>query len=515
MQNSDVEQLGRLLHSHFPIVVLESEEEERCLKLLAHAAGDCALQAQRWSIASGFEALKTAMFSARPLSLHDNDAPQTDIPDRDPREALESAAKRLSNTLLVLLDFHPYLECPRVVRQLKEFALASRQTGNKIALLGHSVPVPAEIQKLSMPFTVSLPTADHIKMLIEREAKLHTIRHKTREVTIDPKAQSLLVRNLTGVTYTDAERLVRNAIQTDNAITQSDVADVMHAKYELINQGGALSFEYDTRSFDDVGGFNYLKAWIDKRRSAILGSDVNTDRPKGLMLLGVQGCGKSLCARAIAGQIGVPLIRFDIGAVFNKFIGESERNIREILRSAEVLAPCVLWIDEIEKAISGTHDTTGASQRVLATLLSWMQENSKGVFIVATANDVQRLPPEIMRKGRLDEVFFVDLPTQQARVEITRSVLTRRSIDVAPFDLDAIATRSEGFSGAEIEQAVVAATYNIHSGNTLKTIDIIREISLTQPLSVVRREAITALRQWAHTRTVDVDQGPHSQSIAV
>ncbi len=514
MQKSDVEQLGQLLHSHFPIVVLESDEEERCLKLLAHAAGDCALQAQRWSIASGFDALKTTAFSARPLSLRDSDAPQTEIPDRDPREALESAAKRLSQTMLVLLDFHPYLECPRVVRQLKEFAHASSQTGNKIALLGHTVPVPAEIQKLSMPFTVSLPSADHIETLIEREAKLHTIRHKTREVAIDPKAQALLVRNLTGVTYTDAERLVRNAIQTDNAITQSDVADVMRAKYELINQGGALSFEYDTRSFDDIGGFRYLKTWIDKRRSAILGTEQTGDRPKGLMLLGVQGCGKSLCARAIAGQIGVPLIRFDIGAIFNKFIGESERNIREMLRSADVLAPCVLWIDEIEKAISGTNDTTGASQRVLGTLLSWMQENTNGVFIVATANDVQRLPPEIMRKGRLDEVFFVDLPTQQAREEITRSVLTRRAVDVEHFDLNAIARGSDGFSGAEIEQAVIAASYNVRSGNTLQTVDVLRELSLTQPLSVLRREAITALRDWAHTRTVDVDQGPQSPQIA-
>ncbi|MEM6985251.1 MAG: AAA family ATPase [Pseudomonadota bacterium] len=514
MHGSDVEQLERLLHAHFPVLVLESDEEERCLSLIAHAAGQCGLDAQRWSIASGFQSLKTTQFAARPLALEGLDAPQTEHPDKDPEDALATITSRFKNTVIVLLDFHPYFESPRVVRQLKELALAANRHGNKMVLLSHAVPVPPEIQKLSAPFTVSLPTAQHIEELIDREAKLHKIREKTHDVAIDPKAKSLLVRNLTGITYTDAERLVRNAIQTDDAITQSDLSEVMRAKYDLISNDGALSFEYDTRTFDDIGGFTYLKSWLNTRRTPIVDGDETTDRPKGMMLLGVQGCGKSLCARAVAGQLGVPLIRFDIGAVYNKFIGESERNIREMLRSADVLAPCVLWIDEIEKAISGGQDTTGASQRVLGTLLSWMQDNNRGVFIVATANDVTRLPPEIMRKGRLDEVFFVDLPTHTARKAIVAAVLGRRGQSVEQFDLDSIAAHSDGFSGAEIEQAIVSANYGITSGNSLMTVDIVTELGRTQPLSVLRRNAVSELRAWAQERTVDADTGPTRPDIA-
>ncbi|MEM7378447.1 MAG: AAA family ATPase [Pseudomonadota bacterium] len=514
MHGSDVEQLEQLLHAHFPVLVLESDEEERCLSLIALAAGHCRLGAQRWSIASGFQPLKAGQFASRPLSLQGEDAPLTELPDRDPEQALDAAATRFQDTVIVLLDFHPYFESPRVVRLLKELALSANRQGNKIVLLSHAVPVPPEVQKLTTPFTVSLPTAQHIEELIEREVKLHKIREKTPEVAIDPKAKSLLVRNLTGITYTDAERLVRNAIQTDDAITQSDLAEVMRAKYDLISKDGALSFEYDTRDFDDIGGFSYLKDWLNTRKHAIVGNDPSADRPKGMMLLGVQGCGKSLCARAVAGQLGVPLIRFDIGAVYNKFIGESERNIRELLRSADVLAPCVLWIDEIEKAISGGQDNTGASQRVLGTLLSWMQENTRGVFIVATANDVTRLPPEIMRKGRLDEVFFVDLPTHDARKAIVAAVLARRGLAADGFDLDQIAAHSDGFSGAEIEQAIVSANYSIGSGDALMTVDVVTELGRTQPLSVLRRNAVGELRAWAHERTVDADSGPNRPDLA-
>ncbi|MEM8563836.1 MAG: AAA family ATPase, partial [Pseudomonadota bacterium] len=277
--------------------------------------------------------------------------------------------------------------------------------------------------------------------------------------------------------------------------------------YRMISRGGALQFEYDTARFNDLAGFKQLKSWLELRKPFFIGSPAgDIDVPKGILLLGVQGCGKSLAAKAVAGAWGVPLLRLDVGALFNKFVGESERNVREALQSADVLAPCVLWIDEIEKAISGQNDDTGTSSRILGTLLTWMAEKTSRVFIVATSNDIQRLPPELVRKGRLDEIFFVDLPQASSRKEIFRLHIGKRGHDATEFDFDRLATASEGFSGAEIEQAVVAATYRAHAdGGPMLEAHLHKELSSTKPLSVVRQEAIEALRSWAAGRTVNVE----------
>jgi len=231
------------------------------------------------------------------------------------------------------------------------------------------------------------------------------------------------------------------------------------------------------------------------------------DRPKGILLLGVQGCGKSLAARALSGQLGIPLIRLDFGSLFNKYVGESEKNIREALRSAEVMSPCVLWIDELEKSITSGSDDTGASSRILSYLLNWMQENKSGTFVVATANDITALPPELIRKGRLDEIYFVDLPNISVRIDILKAVLSKRNLSTDVKSLARIANACPGFSGAEIEQAVVAAIYDSSYNNTPLCADsIIHELQQTQPLSVVRAESIGALRHWAANRTVPVDE---------
>ena len=276
----------------------------------------------------------------------------------------------------------------------------------------------------------------------------------------------------------------------------------------MLNRRGALQFEYDTARFSDVGGLARLKKWLTQRRPAFE-RDITAshlDAPKGILLLGIQGCGKSLAAKATAGIFGVPLLRLDFGAIYDKYHGETERKLRESLKTADVMSPCVLWIDEIEKGIAGRGGETGTSQRVLGTFLTWMAERKSQVFIVATANDISTLPPELVRKGRFDEIFFVDLPGPKIRAAILAIHLTNRKQALGNFDIDGLAKAMEGFSGAEVEQAVVSALYAAHAKNQpLVTEHISEEIGQTRPLSVVMREKIATMRDWAAGRTVPCD----------
>jgi SpoVK/Ycf46/Vps4 family AAA+-type ATPase len=290
-------------------------------------------------------------------------------------------------------------------------------------------------------------------------------------------------------------------------ITQDDIPRVLKAKHDLLSQGGLLNLELDTAQFSDVAGVKQLKRWLNQRKPAFLGAPeaAGLDAPKGIMLLGVQGCGKSLAAKAVAGTWGLPLLHLDFGSLYNKYIGETERNLREALKTADAMTPCILWIDEIEKSVStdsGDADG-GASQRLLSTLLTWMAERKSRVFIVATANDIQALPPELVRKGRLDEIFFVDLPDAESREEILRIHLDRRKQDPARFDLARLAAACAGFSGAEIEQVVVSALYEaVAEQQPLSDALLAAEIGRTRPLSVVMGEKLQALRTWAADRTV-------------
>jgi SpoVK/Ycf46/Vps4 family AAA+-type ATPase len=282
----------------------------------------------------------------------------------------------------------------------------------------------------------------------------------------------------------------------------------MQAKYELLNRGGALHFEYDTARFRDVGGLSRLQAWLSQRKSAFRGDQdaVHLDIPKGVLLLGVQGCGKSLAAKATASIFGVPLLRLDFGTIYDKYHGETERKLRESLQTADVMSPCVLWIDEIEKGIAGRGGETGTTQRVLGTFLTWMAERKSQVFVVATANDISTLPAELVRKGRFDEIFFVDLPDMKTRASILAIHLSRRNQPLKNFDIESLASEMDGFSGAEVEQAVVAGLYAAHAvGKPLSTVHILEEVRQTRPLSVVMAERIAAMREWAAGRTVPCD----------
>lgn len=506
---ADQKSLEALIESHFPIIVIETKEEQRVVDLIKNTALDSENGIQIWTAGEGLKNHLLSGFSGleiQGLELQDYKETKFDA-TTDPDEMLLKIKKSIKKSLVILLDFHHFISNPKTLRMLKEVAQRYYIDGNKLIFISHKLSVPEEIKHLCARFQMTLPSADEIHKLIVAEAKIWSHKNDS-SVKADKKAIKLLVQNLLGLTISDAKRFIRNAIYNDGAITHSDIKELMEAKYNLVTKDNILSFEYDTVEFSDIGGLKSLKQWLEKRKSFFLSADKEDllDIPKGIMLLGVQGCGKSMAAKAVAGVWGIPLLRLDIGSLYNKYIGETEKNIRQALKSAQTLSPCVLWIDEIEKGISTGSDDNGTSNRLLGTLLTWMAENKSRVFIVATSNNIASLPPELVRKGRLDEIFFVDLPDSQNRKEIAKLHITKRDMKIKDFDLDIIAAECAGFSGAEIEQAIIAARYSSYEDKSaLNTDHIVNEIKQTRPLSIVMAEDIQKLRTWAKSRTVNAN----------
>lgn len=502
---TDAHDLELIVRSHIPIVTIETHEEERAVRLVASVAGRVGRAVKVWSMTEG---LRTHAYPSPTGKLIDElrlerDARPAEGETRDPEAVLRRIKQELGAGVFVLLDFHPHLSDPLIVRLMKEIAQNYAVRAHTLVLVSHALSLPTELSRASARFNLSLPDANVIRRLILEEADLYRTT-SGEKVRADKRAVELLVTNLLGLSMSDCQRLIRNAIRDDGAILAKDVRDIAKAKYALLGQDGALAFEHETANLADVGGLGALKQWLARRREPFLSADdADIDRPKGMLLVGVQGGGKSLAAKACAGIFGVPLLRLDFGALYNKFHGETEKNIREGLKIAAQMAPCVLWMDEIEKGIATNDHDGGTSRRVLATLLTWMAENSARVFIVATANDIHRLPPELIRKGRVDEIFFVDLPGPEARAEIFAIHLKRRGIDGAELDMPGLVAATDGYSGAEIEQIVVSARYAVReTGTPLTAHHILNEIKQTKPLSVVMSDDIAALREWARGRTV-------------
>lgn len=494
---SDGRDLEIVLRSGVPIIVIETAEEARFLRLLTQIAVDSPAEGYRplfrWSITDGLQRLDLELEPQRHAI--------------EPQDVLGHIRAVTKPGIYALLDFHPFLEDPVNTRLLKDIAMSAGATRSVVVLVSHRIDLPSELTGFSARFEMQLPDADARRRLIMRVVAEHQEELSNRRIEIDGKALELLIQNLSGLNHADAERLARNAIVDDGALTHSDLPGVMQAKYALLNHSGVLSFEYDTAKFDDIAGFDNVKRWLSHRQSAFSNEHPEgLDPPKGILLLGVQGCGKSLAAKAAASVLGVPLLRLDFGTLYNKYHGETERNLRDALSTAETLSPCVLWLDEIEKGVAVQGSDTGTSQRVLGSLLTWMAERKATVLMVATANDIKALPPEMIRKGRFDEIFFVDLPSDEQRARVFEIHLRKRNLDPAAFDLAELAAASAGFSGAEIEQSVVSALYAAHAKQEAATQQhVLGELARTRPLSVVMAERVSALRDWASSRTVPAD----------
>jgi ATPase family associated with various cellular activities (AAA) len=500
-----IDSLDDLIHTATPVVVLETHEEKRVVALFSAVCKRQERALWTWSAAAGLkvvQGLKLALLDWKPEK--EGEAEDT----KELPAALQAVAKMKEPAVVLLLDVHPYLSNPLVARGIKELALQAEPRKVQLALVGHEIAVPEELVPYVSRFDVEPMTLDRVKAVFNDEIARHRQR-KGQGVRGDAAVVSPLTRHLVGLPESSVRHLAR-LVLGDGEINTADLARVLHVKKELMGAAQALQMEHRLPDLDDVAGMAALKRWLAVRREPFLNPDAaGLPPPRGVLLLGVQGAGKSLAAKAIGASWQVPVFRMDFGALFDKYQGESERKLREALRMADAMQPCVLWMDEIEKGLAtgdGGGDGTGAGQRMLGCLLTWMAERRSSVFLVATANNIEALPPELMRKGRFDEIFFVDLPGPDTRAGIFKIHLAKHQIAAQNDALAELAALSEGYAGAEIEAAVVAARYEAHAaGATPTTHMVAQQLIGSKPLSVTRAEAIDGLRAWAADRTVGVE----------
>ena len=494
---SELQDLSSLVRSNTPLIVIETPDEARVVDLFRYVLTNVWRALYRWSITEGL----------RRVDLDREDPAETATDISATLQAIKAHDQR---GIYLLLDAVPYLGYAGTQRMLREILERRGALEHTVVMVGNKIELPPELEALALRFALQLPDENVLLKMVRDEIGLYQRENGGRRVEVDKDALALVLRNLRGLGLGDARRIARQLIFRDGAIGEHDLPELAKLKFELLNKSGHLHFEYDTARFSDIAGLARLKKWVKQRREIFVGGEPppGLDPPKGGLLLGVQGCGKSLAAKAIAGGLGVPLVRLDFGTLYNKFHGETEKNLRDALASAEQVAPCVLWIDEIEKGLasSGGDEDGGVSRRVLGYFLTWMAERKSRVFLVATANAVQQLPAELLRKGRFDEIFFVDLPDAATRGQIFQLHLDKRKVDWSGFSLAALADASAGFSGAEIEQVVVSALYSAHADSApVDEARLLAEIRGTRPLSVLMAEQVQSLRHWASTRTVPAD----------
>ena len=550
-----------LINSSTPIIVMETSEEMHAISLVRAACSELKMATFEWSIADGlvrsgmkesFEGQKIPpqahieqntiwtqagrtvaqmrsalspaaadadrMARAIALSTSGDSAAASGSSIYNTREPVQALANMESMTLeavFILKDFHRHMDDPVVVRRLRDVGQKFAANRRTVIITAPQIAVPAELTTLVEYFDLPLPDQERLHELIHemftRLSKTYTLK-----LELDAAGVDAMSTNLRGLSEEEAERAISQALVTRYALCAESVTDVLDAKKQLLRHSGMLEFIEASDNMAAVGGLENLKHWLGQRRGAWedAAREFGLEPPRGMIILGVQGCGKSLCARAVAGEWKVPLVKFDTSAVYDKYIGETEKRIRKVFQVAEGLAPCVLWIDELEKVFAGSGPDSasadaGVSSRLLASFLSWMQDRKAAVFVAATCNNVSVLPPELIRKGRFDELFFVDLPNQAERKQIFSIQLAKRKRNPAEFDLEKVASAAKGYSGAEIDAAVQGALYGAYSEKKpLATQFLLDALAQTVPLSITRAEEIAALREWARTRAVPASAGP-------
>jgi SpoVK/Ycf46/Vps4 family AAA+-type ATPase len=492
------ETLTHLIRAGNPIISMETPDEPRAVAMLREAADQLSLPLSEWSVTEGLLSMSTV--SSRLL-----------VEPGKLTAALRYIKQSTSPAVYLFKDIGPHCKDAQVVRALRDLYFSSDSRFWTV-VLAEAAALPPEVRRLAVPFDVGWPDEQELEEIVRatfRDVQRRSLEEVESKLT--KRDLEMLVQTLRGLTSEEASRVVAGAIRSDNVLDASDLPRIVEAKRNLLGTMGCLESIAADVSPDEIGGLGNLKRWLNMRRGGFSSRarEFGLDPPRGMLLLGVQGCGKSLCAKVVASAWRMPLMRMDPGVLYQKYIGESEARLREALQQAESMSPVVLWIDEIEKAFaSAASDSAdgGLSQRMFGTLLSWMQDHRAPIFLIATANNLSQLPPELMRKGRFDEIFFVDLPGPPVREMIFSIHLRKRSRDPAVFDLARLTTASEGMSGAEIEQAVISGLYSAFAEKEICTTDhVLAAIQTTQPLSVVMRETVERLRSWASRRCVMAD----------
>jgi SpoVK/Ycf46/Vps4 family AAA+-type ATPase len=510
-------EIETLIRARYPILYIITSEEMRVQNLIVEIAAARQKKVFEWTFSNGIVPAGTSIQS----KTSRNGA------TKDPIAALDHVIERVEPAIFVFKDFHPFLTKNNfaIIRKLKDIALHLKNSFKTIILISPVMEIPAELDKEVTVMNFPQPSKEDLGELLDRitgeVAELKQVR-----VEIDLEGRERLLQAALGLTLGEAENVFAKMIVQNQRLSADHVQEVFAEKQQIIRKSGLLEYYAADEDFASVGGLSVLKDWLNKRALAF--SDearaFGLPAPKGILLLGVQGCGKSLCAKAVSRLWQMPLLRFDMGRMFGSLVGSSEENVRRAIAVAESIAPAVLWVDEIDKAFVGSQSSGvtdgGTTARVFGTFLTWLSEKSAPVFVVATANDVSQLPPELLRKGRLDEIFYVDLPGDVEREEIFRIHLAKRGRNPEVFDLIQMVENSHDFSGAEIEEAIISALYDaFYTRQDLTTEHVLAALQETVPLAKTMSEKITAQRTWAKGRARNASvtrvAGDESSTIAV
>ncbi|MHC4639323.1 MAG: AAA family ATPase [Planctomycetota bacterium] len=494
----DFEQFTQLIKTSYSCISIVTTEERYALDMVQRAARDMHRDMWIWSAAEGVRD-GLAMIEGPPIS--DTDRPE---------EGLSNMAGAKPGSICVTLDLAEHLKNVKALRVLRDMIDLFEKQGSTLVLIDSTDKLPEVVKSYARTFEISFPDEDELKDIVKKTVKRYR-RKKPLEIGITSAGLNAIVRNLRGLTRRQARRIIFDTIADDQRFDDNGVNVVISSKRRMVQSGGLLEYIRTPLDLSEIGGMRNLKRWLKNRKNAFAddAEKFGITAPRGVLMLGVQGAGKSLCAKAIATAWRQPLLRLDPSTLYASFIGESERNLREALKQTEMMSPVILWIDEIEKAFASAASRSadgGLSQRMFGTLLTWLQEREAPVFVVATANDIGALPPELLRKGRFDEIFFVDLPKPEVRKEIFAIHLRKRKRDPEKFDLEELSKASEGYSGAEIEQGIISALHEAYAGKSeLDTDRILTALKNSPPLSVTMAESVQNLLAWSKGRCVPAD----------
>jgi AAA+ superfamily predicted ATPase len=494
------DELEVLIRARYPVIYVVSWEEERVEKELARVAAARNKKFHVWTCTQGI-----VRYGAEPQRTKGGSGNTA-----DPLSALDAVLQHVEPAISLFKDFHPYTEENRaniaVIRRLKDVAYQLRDSYKTIVIVAPVMRIAPELDKDLTVIEFLPPGPADFNRLLDRI--IEDVKDKPQvRINLDAAGREQLVQAARGLTLKEAENVFAKTLVLDGTLDADDVSVVFSEKQQIIRKSGLLEYFASSEQFTDVAGLDNLKQWLSKRSAAFTerAKAFGLPAPRGVLLLGVQGCGKSLCAKAVSSLWRLPLLRFDVGRMFGSLVGSSEENVRRAIQTAESVAPAILWVDEIDKAFAGSVGSGGSdggtASRVFGTFLTWLSDKTAPVFVIATANDISNLPPELLRKGRLDEIFFVDLPTEVERRAIFAIHLEKRGRVPDGFNLDRLAKLSDGFSGAEIEQAIVSGLYDAFSaGRELDTATLAVSIDETVPLSKTMSEDLNRLRTWAHGR---------------
>lgn len=485
-----------LIRARYSIIYIESFEENRVEAGLYRIAERRRKKLYCWSIERGIYEYNAPPYSKKGV----------DERTKEPAVALQQVIEITEPAIFAFKDFHAFMNDPAIIRKLRELSAYLKNTYKTIVLISPQMKIPIELDKEITQLIYPMPGIDDLRELLERIIK-EVKERSGLNISVEEDVKEKLIEAALGLTLSEAENVFAKALVIDTNLSENDIPVILAEKEQIIRKSGILEFYSTNESFAEIGGLQVLKEWLMKRQLAFSSKakEFGLPAPRGILLIGVQGCGKSLTAKSVAGLWKLPLLRLDVGKLFSSFIGSTEENMRRAIRVAESVAPAILWIDEIEKSFAGVQSSAfsdaGTAARVFGTFITWLQEKTTPVFVIATANSIEQLPPELLRKGRFDEIFFVDLPSAFERKQIFAIHLKKRKRNPDDFDLDRLAKESEGFSGAEIEQAIISALFDAFAKKApLMTEDIVESLKETMPLAITMREGIEGLRSWAKGR---------------